>query len=180
MTAKSATQQDDPDLLPSQESHSSAHDHIAFQRVTSQLMVQGHLTTGPNHAIGNIITSGSGAGMQSAFRSRMTTWLALVVLVSQFALSFAHHHSRPISAVVTGFNDQFNPGDERGGLPGDEENCAICWTTAIASALIEPGALILPAPSGEPILTPIPVARAAAVRCCASFQARAPPVVTLV
>jgi hypothetical protein len=106
-----------------------------------------------------------------------SAWLALLALSMQLLLSFAHHHAPDHARHVTASTlaDALVAGghsDEE----DDHDHCAICWSLALASALVQPAPLGLASPAVYRHAPRIDVAVSSVLAVVgASFQPRGPP-----
>ena len=119
-------------------------------------------------------------------RSPSVVWLALFALIGQLVLSLGHTHSQTsrVSTQLAASQSDYvgvhasNPNNAPYQGSTDRD-CAVCWTVAVAGALIIPDAVTIQAPALQP------AGWSACTSACepngrlAHFQARAPPVSSL-
>lgn len=124
--------------------------------------------------------------MRPSRSQRAVTWLALVALIAQLILAFAHHHDHREHAgraVADGTRPAQTIGsldDEGPSQVPDDHDCLICWTAAIAGTLIVPLiaflAIGLISRALHWICHAAPIVQA---KGAAQFRARAPPLAVL-
>ena len=107
-------------------------------------------------------------------------YLALVALATQLFLSFGHTHAPrvPDASLALACRTFFKPAADENCPPlkTPRDDCAVCWTVALAGTLVlpEPPALVLPAPEIESWAPQLRPAQVATIRA-AAFDARGPP-----
>lgn len=118
--------------------------------------------------------------MRHLRRSSSLGYLALVALAAQLVVSFGHIHAprTPDANLALACRTFFAPaaGENCPPLKSPRDDCAVCWTVALAGALVlpDPPALVLPAPEIESRLAHHRSAHVAVLRT-AAFDARGPP-----
>jgi hypothetical protein len=116
--------------------------------------------------------------MRLASRKGMA-WIALLALVGQLLLAFAHHHqdsgiNNP--ALATFLSSQVSD-DHQAPLPADnDKDCTICLVLALAASTIIPlCAYLLIQPSTSSLRWKLHAAASVMSRRVGNFEARAPP-----
>lgn len=113
--------------------------------------------------------------MQWLRQQRGLAWAALLALAMQLSLSLAHHHHhqpQAAASVLEHHAAEGGPADE----DDDHDHCAICWSAALASALVLPAPLGLASPAVYRRAPHTDVAASPVLDVVgASFQPRGPP-----
>ena len=124
--------------------------------------------------------------MRLARGNTIVVWLALVALVGQLLISFAHSHVGLSVRMAASWQTLGNVAEATGNprQPSDgggEYHCPVCWALAGVGAGIVPAGEVVVVPAGPTLRSARP--RIAALSQSwglrAPFQARAPPFETL-